>query len=83
MSHPPLQYPIAELPRDPDPASKINIADLKAWWELQEDLEHANGSLKDLINHVKSIWPATLPSESWYIALVSLPTTWLWRQSIN
>jgi hypothetical protein len=69
MSPPDILYPI---PRDPDPASKIDIGALKAWW-TQQDEDH---SIIDLIADVKFTWPATLPNESWYIAVVSLPIMW-------
>jgi hypothetical protein len=62
-----VQYPIEEIPRDPDPASKIDIGALTAWW-AQQDQDGAD--LVDLINHVKATWPDTLPTDSWYIAIV-------------
>jgi hypothetical protein len=72
MSHATVQYLIADIPRDPDPASKIDIGALKAWWEDQHTKEETK-TLLEVIENVKSTWPATLPAESWYIAVVSLP----------
>jgi hypothetical protein len=72
MSHPTIQYRIAEIPRDPDPASKIDIGALRTWWEDQHE-QHETRILLEVIENVKSTWPATLPAESWYIAVVSLP----------
>lgn len=75
MSHPDVQYPISDIPRDRDPAVKIDIGALRAWWADQEQ-QHEALSLADLISDVKSTWPVTLPAESWCITIVSLPAAW-------
>ncbi|KIW08797.1 uncharacterized protein PV09_00731 [Verruconis gallopava] len=64
--HPNVQYPISEIPRDPDPAGKIDVGALRAWWAVQE---HENSDLLELVREVEATWPESLPSKSWYIAL--------------
>lgn len=62
-----VQYPIADIPRDQDAASKIDIPALRAWWKSQdEDAVDLYALMKD----VKHSWPSSLPAGSWWIVLV-------------
>jgi hypothetical protein len=55
------------MPRDPDPASKLDIGALRAWWLQQEE---DGAKLIQLVDLIRTSWPGTLPPDSWYIVIV-------------